>query len=112
MGWDAHLKCASCEHSVGEWSFTHNTSRMIYAVLEDEGIRQPGVPWWWQLSEYHGPKGAAFLDLIIKGLEADPTRFIAMNPENGWGSYDSLLRVLREMRDAVPEYPTIWRCWG
>lgn len=41
----------------------------------------------------------------IEKLEADPEHFRAMNPPNGWGSYDTLLPVLREIRDACFEHP-------
>ena len=70
------------------------------------------VPWYEVLNGAEGPTGAAFLHAIIGQLEADPARYEAMNPPNKWGSYDSLLRVLREMRDAVPERPTTWRTSG
>lgn len=47
----------------------------------------------------------------LDALEADPEQYRAMNPENGWGSYDSLLGVLREMRDrSTTEVPMTWRC--
>lgn len=39
-------------------------------------------------------------------------RFRAMNPENGWGDYDSFRDVLVEMCRAVPEWPTTWGVWG
>jgi hypothetical protein len=54
----------------------------------------------------------AFLDRIITGLEADPTRFRAMNPDNGWGNYDQFLALLKKMRDAIPEWPTVWSVSG
>ncbi len=68
--------------------------------------------WWDLLHGRTGPEGAQLLDRIIKGLAADPERFRAMNPENGWGDYDSLLARLTEMRDAVPEWPTTWSVNG
>lgn len=105
MSWDASL-VDDRDQVVGEWNFTHNTSRMIYTAL-------PLLkPWWAQLSGLSGPEGAAFLHGIIKGLEADPERFRAMNPPNGWGDYDSLVAVLTAMRNAVPEWPTTWHASG
>lgn len=135
MSWDAHLT-DDRGHTEGDWNYTHNTSRMIYAVLEDAGIVLPAdtrpcqwldrekgqwhyapnghgsVPWWDHLDGMSGPDGAAYLHLIIRGLEADPERFRAMNPPNGWGDYEGLLKILTEMRDRVPEWPTTWGASG
>jgi hypothetical protein len=119
MSWDAYLT-DDRGHSDGEWNYTHNTSPMIYAVLEDNGYdlphddSRPGrtIAWWQHLRGMSGPDGAAFLDSIIRGLEADPERFRAMNPDNGWGDFDSFVKVLTEMRNAVPEWPSTWGTSG
>lgn len=103
MSWDADYYAETVggpEVHVGGWNYTHNTSRMIYAVL------RPGLggPWWAHLSGT-GEAGLDYLNRIISGLEAEPERFRAMNPPNGWGDYDRLLVVLHEMRDACTTYP-------
>lgn len=38
-------------------------------------------------------------------MEAQPDRFKAMNPENGWGDYDGALSVLRELASWCRKYP-------
>lgn len=38
-------------------------------------------------------------------MESDPDRFIAMNPENGWGSYDTFLPWLKKYLEACQKYP-------
>lgn len=126
MSWDADL-IDDRGHTEGEWNYTHNCNGMIESVLGDEidGTVEPfwsklshgrsamgRGSWWGLLNSSSGPDGAALLDRIIRGLEADPERFRAMNPENGWGDYDSLVKVLTEMRDAVPEWPTTWTVSG
>lgn len=133
MSWDATLT-DDRGHEDGSWNHTHNTSRMIYAVLEDAGVKLPDstrpcsrlengewvsypdgygtIAWWEHLDGMSGIMGATFLRVIVTGLEADPERFRKMNPENGWGDYDGLLVVLREMLDAVPEWPTTWSASG
>lgn len=135
MSWDAWLT-DDRGHSEGEWNYTHNTSRMIYAVLDDAGVELAAstrpcstydhetqewvshpnghgtITWWDHLNGMSGPAGAAYLDTIVRGLEADPDRFRAMNPENGWGDYEGVLKVLTEMRNAVPEWPTEWGASG
>lgn len=137
MSWDAYLT-DDRGHREGWWNYTHNCSCMIYAVLDDQSVMLPEdtqpclahpvdpdtgkltwypnghgtITWWEHLDGMSGPGGAALLDLIVRGLTADPSRFRAMNPENGWGDYDSLVKVLTEMRDAVPEWPATWGASG
>lgn len=122
MSWDAYLY-DDRGHEEGWWNYTHNCNRMIAAALEaagggktppTEGVLGPviGPGWWYRLNGATGPEGAAYLSQIIAGLEADPQRYRAMNPTNGWGDYDSLLGVLRQMRDRVPEWPTEWSASG
>lgn len=122
MSWDATLK-DDRGHIEGDWNFTHNTNGMIAAALHIQtgeavamcdGPLGPviGPAWWKLLDGKSGPDGAALLDRIIRGLEADPDLYRAMNPDNGWGDYDRLVKVLTDMRDAVPEWPTQWETSG
>ena len=108
MSWDAQLNCKSCQLPVGRWNYTHNTNAMVRSL----DWYPYDVPWWEHLNGLEGPDGAKWLDLIITGLEADPERFRAMNPANGWGDYDTFLIVLKEMRSAVSEVPTVWEAHG
>lgn len=41
----------------------------------------------------------------IKLMEDDPDRFIALNPVNGWGSYETFLPWLRKYLEACEENP-------
>ena len=138
MSWDATLEvtdttlCPHCggavsteSYDVESWNYTHNTNDMIAAAYEAVSGEQTeqcdgplgpaiGAAWWKRLDGASGEDGATYLSEIIKGLEADPDRYRAMNPENGWGDYDRLLVVLREMRDAPASHdlPTTWRVSG
>lgn len=124
MSWDATLyavtevtHCPECGHElekprreeseIGWWNYTHNVGPMIYRALEAAGIElAPEERWWQRLSGMSGTEGRGYLAGIIAQLEADPERFKAMNPPNGWGCYDGpngVLGVLRKMRDHVPE---------
>lgn len=118
MSWDADLYERDEGHSVliGEWNYTHNTSRMIYTVLAtvgwDFGERETGYPpemrpcaWWDNLNAMSGTEGEKYLGLIVSGFMEAPELFRSMNPENGWGDYDSLLDVLVKMRDCSAEFP-------
>lgn len=129
MSWTAYL-VDDRGHTEGEWDYTHNTNGMIaaaYKAVTGQTIEQCdgplgraiGAAWWYGLHDKSGPEGAEYLNAIIKGLEAEPSTYQAMNPENGWGSYDGgrdgdegILNVLRKMRDAVPEWPTKWDVHG
>lgn len=124
MSWDATL-VDDRGHVEGDWNYTHNCNGMIAAALTDLGCvnghavpdnhpiwKAIGAPWWHRIDGAPGPVGAEFLHALVGQLESDPMKYEAMNPENGWGSYDTLLTVLREMRDAVPEWPTKWSISG
>lgn len=106
MSWDAYFGGSG-------WNYTHNTNGMIEAVLGDrvKNTRSPfwadlgntsmGEGAWWDLLDgLDAAAGYRLLCEVIEGLQADPERFKAMEPDNGWGSYDGLLEVLEEMRDA------------
>ena len=116
MSWDAHL-IDDRGHEEGWWNYTHNCNAMLDAVLGKQVATTPtpfwgGHCWWMILDGMDGKSGQALLAEMIESLEAEPDRFRAMNPENGWGDYDSLVKVLTAMRDAVPEWPCVWRCYG
>jgi hypothetical protein len=114
MSWSAHLGYPGNEYSatVVSEGYTHNTSVMIYAVLTEAGV--PDEPSWWKrLDLLNGAEGSAYLTLILNGLLADPERFRAMNPPNGWGNYDDLVATLSRMRDASVEHPAAaWSASG
>lgn len=110
MSWDADL-IDDRGHDEGSWNYTHNCNGMANFVMADLFGDQVEA-WWKKLHNMEGPAGAELLDGIVKGLEAEPGRFRAMNPENGWGDYDSFVRILKEMRDAIPEWPTKWSVNG
>ena len=119
---------------VGEWNYTTNCSVMIYGALRDLGIElppsdrpsyyladgewrerdDPREPWWALLDGASGAEGHFLLRRIVEALEADPERFMALNPLNGWGDYENLLVTLREMRDAcaVEDPNLVWEACG
>lgn len=110
-------------HLEFETSYTHNVNSMIaFGIAVAGGVLPPicdgplgkiiGPAWWHMLNDMSGVDGAEYIGLILEGLQSDPDRFRVMNPENGWGDYDSLVELLQEMRDAVPEWPTRWQARG
>lgn len=115
----------AAEAVLADFNFTHNTNGMIAAAYEavtgetTEQCDGPlgkaiGAAWWDRLDGLSTDAGDAYLGQIIAGLVTDPVRFRAMNPENGWGSYDSLLKVLIDMRETAANYNATvkWRVHG
>lgn len=45
------------------------------------------------------------LQQAVAAMEADPDKYRAMNPGNGWGNYEGALDYLRDLRDACAAYP-------
>lgn len=41
----------------------------------------------------------------LKLLKSDPDKFKELNPENGWGDYDGLVRFITEYIEACERYP-------
>jgi hypothetical protein len=103
MGWYAYLK-DDRGHEEGEWNYTSNCNQMAQTTLPEGSDH-----WLDLLNDSDGPTGAKLLDGIIRAILSDPQRFEAMNPDNGWGDRQSFLRVLTEMRNSVPEWPTVWK---
>lgn len=115
MSWRARLVCDACIHPCqggGEWSYTGNVGPMICEALgvadAQDALPASTGSWHARLDGLRGDRGADLLNRILRRLEANPARFEAMNPPNGWGTYDGLLKVLSDMRDAVGEYPSHW----
>jgi hypothetical protein len=122
MSWDATL-VDDRGHTEVDVNYTHNTNGMIAEALRTAGRGETpmcdgplgqaiGPAWWRTLDGMTGLDGRDFLAAIVAELEREPAKYEAMNPENGWGSYETLLPVLRKMRDAVPDWPTTWKVWG
>ena len=100
MGWDLWLaadtggeELASIEGC--DWNYTYNTSPMLY----DAGI---------DLKKYCGKTCEEVIDELetsIKILKDNPEKYEAMNPENGWGSYEGVTRKMELLLTAFKEHP-------
>lgn len=96
--------CAHCgrgpddERTVGRWDPTWNLGPMLRLAGLEFGTDSP----------LHGRPArdwATALRAALAAMDAAPDRFRALDPPNGWGSYDSLLPVLREMLAVCERYP-------
>lgn len=106
--------CPFCEghgQEGGTEVFSANITHNLGGMARDAGIY--GVMW---RPEENGIATAAdMIDALESGLallEADPDRFKAMNPENGWGSYDGLVSFVRRYLEACRENQesTVYAC--
>lgn len=84
------------------FGYTHNCNPMLRAV---------GIDW----REMHGKPLAEVWPVVAQGaiaLRSDTAKFRAMNPPNGWGSYDTLLPVLDRIVDEFARHPkaTLYAC--
>lgn len=82
------------------WNYTSNCGPMW---------RHAGA----NLAEFAGKRAgdcAVILRAAIARMEADPATYEAMNPENGWGSYDRLLPALRRLAGIFESSPdgVVW----
>lgn len=103
MSYDIWLERPACEHcdapetAVGDWNYTSNCGPMWRAAGAS-------------LAGFHGQPAsvcAPILRTAIAAMEADPAKFEALNPENGWGSYATLLPALRQLAELFEAHPTL-----
>lgn len=50
---------------------------------------------------------AGVADAALRRLEADPERFRALNPPNGWGNYEGAVEFVRHLRDLCSSWSHI-----
>jgi hypothetical protein len=97
MSLDIYLE----EHTgVFTLNITHNLTSMAAAA----GIYQA----MWRPEEIGVETAGELIPLLEKGLEnliEEPEKFRKLNPENGWGSYESLLKAVHKYLAACREYP-------
>ena len=88
-------------------NITHNLGGMAREAGEYAAMWRPDENGMRTASDLIAP-----LEAGLAALEADPDRFMAMNPENGWGSYDGLVRFVRRYLEACRENPecTVYAC--
>ena len=99
--WMEAEPCKTCGRSGDpdfSWNYTHNVSKFWYSLY-------PESEKWLNIHGMTGEESLPVLNKFLEELQADPDRFIAMNPENGWGSYDTFVPRLKELIEAANEYP-------
>jgi hypothetical protein len=79
---------------------THNLGRMAEAAGLYNAVWRPeenGITEAWQI--------IPILQDGLERLEADPQKYKAYNPSNGWGSYEGMCEVLRKYLDVCRKHP-------
>ena len=85
---------------VYEDNITHNLAKMAEAA----GLYMP----LWRPEELTIRSAEDLIPLLTEGLAkltADPDKFKALSPENGWGSYEGLARFVAKYLHACQESP-------
>lgn len=89
-------------------NITHNLNEMADAA----GIYK----YLWRPEEVGVATAEQLINPLSYGLallESDPDQFMAFNPLNGWGSYEGLVKFVRDYITACRKYPTatvkVWR---
>ena len=92
--------CGCGGHDLGEWNLTYNLSRML---------GEAGFAGWSAVVGNDiaatGRSVTAAMEPVLAELKRDPAKYKAMNPANGWGSYDQAVRVISECLDVLRTNP-------
>ena len=95
MSWDINIK-AKREVSIYETNITYNLSDMYYKCVDKE----------LGLKIFEGmtcEKALPILEKAIEDLIQNKEEYEKLNPKNGWGSYDLLLRTFKKMLKCCEE---------
>ena len=86
MSWDVYLHCPDCGNASFDVNYTSNVWPMLQVV--DFPLRELGE------AEHKASVIIKILGPSLKKLRADPEKYRAMNPGNGFGDYDSMIEIL------------------
>lgn len=139
MSWDvtATVEVDGHELDIFDSNYTHNCNSMVNEALDASGYERPidttpgyrfdretgarielptrhdRVTWWRILDGFTGHQVADALGRVLAEFERTPDHYWGMNPDNGWGDFDSLRELVRWMRDKAIDFPSSkWRFSG
>jgi hypothetical protein len=105
--WLESPTCPTCGHSEGSGfnrNTTYNHERMWHAMYPD----LPMVP----IDGMTGEESLPLLTQVLSKLLADPEKFSALEPDNGWGSYAIFVVFIRDLIDDAEKKPkAVWKAW-
>lgn len=88
------------ENEVYSANITHNLNNMADAAGVYDCL--------WRPDEHGMTKAAQLIEPLRVGLgvlNAEPERFMPLNPSNGWGTYDGLVRFVARYLEACERWP-------
>lgn len=102
MSWDIWLETEVDGHKITlpgtSFNYTHNCNRMIRSAGFTE--------WPYSVDGWNAEELEPRLYAATVIMAADPETYRAMNPENGWGDYDSLMDQLGHVMDVCQKFPS------
>ena len=100
MSLDVYLSCPCCATLLFGANITHNLGAMADAAGLYTAV--------WRPEEIGIATAAQLVEPLREGIErlrAAPATFRALNPENGWGSYELFLPLLEEYLATCVAHP-------
>lgn len=94
--------------SVFNYNITHNLGAMAKAVIINKEPELTLYDVLWRPDEHDMTFAhdiSDYLDVGYHMLVNDPVKYKALNPPNGWGSYEGLVAFVLSYRDACWENP-------
>ena len=89
---------AKRETEIYEANVTYNLADMYYKCIDkDKGFRK--------LDGMNCKEALPIIENAIKDMLNNADEYRKLNPKNGWGSYEGLLKVLQEMRICCESNP-------
>lgn len=84
--------------NIYETDVTYNLSKMYYKAIDEElGLRK--------FNGMNCNDAIPILEKAISDMENNKKEYEKFNPENGWGSYEGLLRRFREILEICKNNP-------
>lgn len=96
-------RCTKLEERQEEL-YTANITHNLGGMAEAAGLYKP----LWRPEEIGIKRASDLIPLLEKGLEAlriAPSTFKSLNPPNGWGNYEGLVKFVQNYLDACRKYP-------
>lgn len=89
---------AKREVEIYETDITYNLAKMYYKAIDEKlGLKK--------LKGLACKEVLPIINNAIKDMIDKKEEYKKMNPENGWGSYDGLLKVFKKIREVCEENP-------
>ena len=94
----------SLDVTLNERVYSANITHNLGPMARQAGIYEA----LWRPEEKNYYCGKDLIEPLTKGLAlltSDPERFKALNPSNGWGSYDGFVAFVAKYLEACAEHP-------